>query len=42
MKAVHLSISFVDGATVAFEAVRPNTKDGEEVARALSTALARR
>jgi hypothetical protein len=37
MKAVFISISFPDGSTASLEAVRPNTKDGEEVARALST-----
>jgi len=40
MKAVYLALSFADGSTAALEAVRPNTKDGEDVAKALSTALA--
>jgi hypothetical protein len=38
MKAIHHAISFADGSTALLEAVRPNTKDGEDVARVLSTA----
>jgi hypothetical protein len=41
-KAVHVTLAFHDGSTVAMTAGRPNNKDGEEVARALATALARR
>jgi hypothetical protein len=40
MKAIHIDISFADGSTAVLEAVRPNTKDGEEVGRVLSTAFA--
>jgi hypothetical protein len=40
MKAVYIAISFADGSTASLEAVRPNTKDGEDVARALSAARA--
>jgi len=40
MKAVRITISLADGSTAALEAVRPNTKDGEAVARALSVARA--
>jgi hypothetical protein len=40
MKAVRMEISFADGSTVSLEAVRPNTTDGESVARALETACA--
>jgi hypothetical protein len=39
MKAVYLTISFADGSTASLEVVRPNTKDGESVARALSATV---
>lgn len=41
-KVVRVAIAFHDGTTVAVDASRANNRDGEEVARALNTALARR
>jgi hypothetical protein len=41
-KSVRIAIAFRDGTSASLEAARPNTKAGEELGRALTTALARR
>jgi hypothetical protein len=39
MKAVYIDFSFADRSTAALEIVRPNTGDGEDLAKALMTSV---